>query len=408
MFLTIKTKYSVDNFKLNTDRYFLTHFHADHYQGLTSKFNATIFCSQTTANLAMKAFGIKRERFVILQLYAWKEIEAGRFVMAVDANHCPGAVCFVLKIDGCFYLHCGDFRCSSEFYGQFKKALGENQNFIGIKKLARIEPSRETARSSTFSDVKECENIDVSHSITNKDNEFNNLPNYFQTMSLNYSAVFLDNTYEGFKPFATQKETIHNLLRVIDNKLSPKKYLIPPRFCFLFATYCVGKEKVFLTVAEHLNYSIYANKYKMERLNCICPVIRARLHNEIHELLDSFERPYTKSTNVFNRLTNIQKINQIRLISMTQINSDKLHEITKDLECDRVCLFVGTGWHNKIEYKNLIRCDGRVIKSGIEIVYFPYSEHSSSDELVEFKKRIKSEMIINTVRDKGKVIQTRL
>ncbi|CAC5418256.1 DCLRE1A [Mytilus coruscus] len=61
--------------------YFLSHFHYDHYRGLTKKFSSPIYCSKGTE--------------VLLQ----------------EANHCPGSVLFLFKTQqGRLILHTGDFR----------------------------------------------------------------------------------------------------------------------------------------------------------------------------------------------------------------------------------------------------------------------------------------------------------
>lgn len=481
MYLTSTVKYSIDNFKLVSNYYFLTHFHADHYQGLNNKFNSTIYCTQTTANLAMKTFRIKPKHFIILNLYTWHNIEPKRHVMLVDANHCPGAACFIFNLEGKFYFHCGDFRCSKEFYEQFsnnelleskfilkKKATKDeiiHSNFnlkkIKIDEIVHVENKvniKNTGKSVQF-DIDEYTDItesiyiknqcksennsdsevtfigerkrnfinSISHTVENqfkyskiekslvngnikvanhqeKTNE-NFLPPYSHILSILYDSIFIDNTYEGFQNFKTQEETIHTLLRLIDKKLCSKNYLIKPKICFLFATYCVGKEKIFFTVAEYLDYTIYANNYKMERLNCISEEIRLKLHFQVDEILQNYNQSYKMSPDIFSRLTNKESNeNQIRLVSMANIKST-LYDQTKDLKCDRVCIFIGTGWHEKTEYKNFIKSDGSIVKLGIEIIYFPYSEHSSSDELMRFKNVMKTKNIINTVKNKGKVTQ---
>lgn len=400
MFLTNDTKYSIDNFKISTNKYFLTHFHADHYGGLTSKFVSIIYCSQTTANLAKKTFRIPEKHFKILELYEWHEIESMNYVMMIDANHCPGAGCFVFSLNKIFYFHCGDFRCSSEFYSQFKNNQKKEFEIVGLKRF--LFPLKEKILETQYEEPITGK-INEIHLIENVVDCQIKLPNYKHIMDLVYDSVFIDNTYEGFKDFETQSEAIFKLLRFIEKKLCDKNHLIKPKICFLFATYCIGKEKIFLSVAEYFNYTIYANKYKMDRLNCICESSRASLHFEIQNILENYGKPYKKSSNVFNRLTNnIESENQIRLVSMANIKT-KLTEMTKDLEYDRVCLFVGTGWHNKIVYKTFVKESGRVIRSGIEIIYFPYSEHSSSEELLDFKKKIKAYKIINTVKNKHKI-----
>lgn len=127
---------SVDAFKYGAiegcTAYFLTHFHSDHYSGLTSKWtHGPIYCSAITARLVEKHLRVPMawlhvlpasERFTIPDT-------GGVTVQCLDANHCPGATMFVfegvqtvrllphgtpsrwLGSARVFrYLHCGDFR----------------------------------------------------------------------------------------------------------------------------------------------------------------------------------------------------------------------------------------------------------------------------------------------------------
>ena len=106
--------------------YVLTHFHADHYCGLSGSFGkdgdeAKIYCSEITARLVVEFLGVKRERVVGCELGRGTTLRGagtrGDDVEAtfVDANHCPGAclVFFRNKITGETLLHTGDFRAAA-------------------------------------------------------------------------------------------------------------------------------------------------------------------------------------------------------------------------------------------------------------------------------------------------------
>lgn len=61
----------VDGFKFKSPAYkvyFLTHFHADHYNNLTKTFSfGKIYCSQITANLAVEKLGVDPNVFQIVE-----------------------------------------------------------------------------------------------------------------------------------------------------------------------------------------------------------------------------------------------------------------------------------------------------------------------------------------------------
>ncbi|VFQ97637.1 unnamed protein product [Cuscuta campestris] len=94
------TPFRVDAFKYlrrDCSHWFLTHFHADHYQGLTKSFcHGKIYCSMVTAKLVNMKMGIPWDNIDILPLNKKINI-AGIDVTCFDANHCPGAIIILFE-----------------------------------------------------------------------------------------------------------------------------------------------------------------------------------------------------------------------------------------------------------------------------------------------------------------------
>lgn len=101
--------------------YFLSHFHSDHYVGLTSSWcHGPIYCSKVTANLVKQQLRVDPKWVVALDFEARFEVPGtqGVAVTMIPANHCPGSSLFLFektvgrganpKIQR--VLHCGDFR----------------------------------------------------------------------------------------------------------------------------------------------------------------------------------------------------------------------------------------------------------------------------------------------------------
>ncbi|KAL4590164.1 hypothetical protein LXL04_003086 [Taraxacum kok-saghyz] len=108
------TPFRVDAFKyLRRDcfHWFLTHFHADHYGGLTKSFcHGKIYCSLITAKLVNLKLGIPWENIEVLPLNQKIDIN-GVDVTCFDANHCPGSLIILFQLpNGKAILHTGDFR----------------------------------------------------------------------------------------------------------------------------------------------------------------------------------------------------------------------------------------------------------------------------------------------------------
>ncbi|XP_020536648.1 uncharacterized protein LOC105638059 isoform X2 [Jatropha curcas] len=101
------TSFRVDAFKYlrgDCSHWFLTHFHMDHYQGLTRSFcHGKIYCSLITARLVNMKLGIPWDKLQVLPLNQRISI-AGVDVTCLDANHCPGSIIILFEPPN------GDFR----------------------------------------------------------------------------------------------------------------------------------------------------------------------------------------------------------------------------------------------------------------------------------------------------------
>lgn len=118
-------------------QYFLSHFHSDHYGGITKRWprertlgSKIIYCSTITGKLLMIKFKIDPEFIypmdpdVRYKVYSYEgpeeahpsqEKSPGIYTTPIDANHCPGAVIFLFESvnvrgESTYKLHCGDFR----------------------------------------------------------------------------------------------------------------------------------------------------------------------------------------------------------------------------------------------------------------------------------------------------------
>ncbi|KAI6691514.1 hypothetical protein NL676_028342 [Syzygium grande] len=213
------TRFLVDAFRFAGDHsvsYFLSHFHSDHYTGLSPAWSrGVVFCSPTTSRLLIEVLGVPAALVVSLPVGEAVSID-GCEVRLVDANHCPGAVMFLFKVpgggDGEYrrYVHTGDFR--------FRDSM-------------RLEPG--------LGEFVACD------------------------------AIFLDTTYCNPKfVFPCQEESIDYIVSVIErvggeNRDSAKSIL------FLVATYVIGKERILLEVARRSGCKVYVDGRKMAILHAL-------------------------------------------------------------------------------------------------------------------------------------------
>ncbi|KAG5380484.1 hypothetical protein IGI04_028326 [Brassica rapa subsp. trilocularis] len=211
-----KTNFTVDFFRSSSDppsvAFFLSHFHSDHYSGLSSSWTrGIIFCSHITARLLKQILQVPPQLVFPLPTNQ-KVIIDGSEVVLIDANHCPGAVQFLFKIkDGSErYIHTGDFRfCDSMRSDPFLSS------FVGC------------------------------------------------------DVVFLDTTYCNPKfIFPTQQESVDYVINVID-KIDEESKEMNKKVLFLVATYVVGKEKILTEIAKRCNRKIFVEERKMSILNVL-------------------------------------------------------------------------------------------------------------------------------------------
>ncbi|ESQ28710.1 hypothetical protein EUTSA_v10018010mg [Eutrema salsugineum] len=217
-----KTNFIVDLFRFppssdssSSVAFFLSHFHSDHYSGLSPSWSrGIIFCSHKTSRLVKEILQVPSQ-FVFPLPMNQKVVIDGSEVVLIDANHCPGAVQFLYKIksvnDGFErYVHTGDFRfCDS-------------------------------MRSDSYlSDFVGCD------------------------------GVFLDTTYCNPKfVFPTQEESVDYVISAID-KIVEESKVMEKRVLFLVATYVVGKEKILIEIAKRCKKKIFVDARKMSILSIL-------------------------------------------------------------------------------------------------------------------------------------------
>lgn len=202
------TQFRVDAFRYlrgDCSHWFLTHFHMDHYQGLTRSFcHGKIYCSSITARLVNIKIGIPLDRLQVLPLNQKTNI-AGVDVTCLDANHCPGSIMILFEPpNGKAILHTGDFRFSQE--------------------MASLS--------------------------------------LWQSCSVH--TLILDTTYCNPQyDFPKQEAVIQFVIDCIEAEA------FNPKTLFLIGSYTIGKERLFLEVARVLRKKVYVTAAKLPILRCL-------------------------------------------------------------------------------------------------------------------------------------------
>ena len=103
--------------------FFLSHMHTDHLHGLHDGWCAgTLFCSPLSRCMLLERFRISNSRVVALDMDMLHHVGEGTCmpftVRLIDANHCPGAVMFLIQGPFGNLLHTGDFRAHPDMLSE--------------------------------------------------------------------------------------------------------------------------------------------------------------------------------------------------------------------------------------------------------------------------------------------------
>lgn len=301
--------------------YFLSHFHSDHYYGLSKTFKGTIVCTTVTRNLVVSILNVPYNNIIAVPFNKWTTVDAGGGVviecLCLDAFHCPGsAIFFILLKDKTTILHTGDFRAGKEVLS--------NPLFL--------------------------ENI------------------------TNLSKVYIDSTYSSQKyTFPSQKMILDQLKDFIWklNVKDKKGCICPIRRLYLIGTYLIGKEKIARTVAEVVDAKIFCEKRKnlviraMEDEGFLSKITSDPLDGQVH-LVGMGDLTSENVNALLNRYW--PKYTHCTIIKGTGWT----HAST-------TCSTPSFTDHFLINRGQKIRRKGCVMRMSI-----PYSEHSSYLELIDF------------------------
>lgn len=347
-----------------TKSFFLSHFHSDHYGGLNGKFDrGTIYCSPITAALVASSLRVNPKYLHPVPLNTPTMIE-GVEVTLFEANHCPGAAIFLFRLpDGTLHLHTGDFRFDGD------------------------------------------------------------LPDHIALLALQgkISNLYLDTTYANPSySFPHQQLVIAAMLDMV------APYARDPNTLFLVGTYTIGKERMFLALAERFGLKFYAKPSKMKILKCleIDTVLQeysttneyeARIHvvpifdlslKKLEEMFDAMpliQSPAALKVKAPPR-TRWNRIIAIRPTGWAYSSSKKYGSKKSSSSTASIDPFVHVTSPTKKAPAPVTQgiSTSTSRRGAITIHSCPYSEHSSFSELCTFVRSLRPRWIIPTVNNRSR------
>lgn len=410
---------SVDAFRYGAvegcKAYFLSHFHSDHYIGLTARWtHGPIYCSKVTGSLVRRQLRTADKWVVDLEFDKPYDIPGtdGATVTMIPANHCPGSSLFLFeKTMGSGQnphtkriLHCGDFRACP----------------------AHIEHPllRPDLVDSVSGKVKQ-QKIDICYLDTTYLNPRYSFPPQNDVIqacadlcgNMSPDPNCKDDVWErSAKALGTPAVSKYfNKVNAKDEDTGQALTKAPrQRLLIICGTYSIGKERICLAIANALDSKIFASPGKIkickqlgipeltERLtsNPLDAQVHMQMLMEIRaETLQEYLNGYKPH---FSRIVGFRPSGwNFRPTSTKTVGAN-----TPPSTIPTEQILHGKGWRTRFGYKDFVAQRG----STGEAMCFgvPYSEHSSFRELAMFIMSLRIEKVIPTVNVGSDPSRTRM
>lgn len=406
-------------------QYFLSHFHSDHYIGLTANWShGPIYCSKVTGSLIKSQLRTASKYIKELEFEETVEVPGtqGVTVTMLPANHCPGSSLFLFakKIGRGpnprtqRILHCGDFRaCPAQV----------------------AHPLLKPDLVDTISGKVKQQKIDVCYLDTTYLNPRYSFPPQNDVIracadfckSLSGDPSTADESFDRLKR-EKGSTTVKSFFPKgdddtkavgIKNQDSETKATSDPknRLLVICGTYSIGKERICKAIAQALNTKIFASASKIK----ICSQLgdpeltalmtsnpyEAQVHMQmlmeiraetLKDYLDSYKPHFTRIVGFRPSGWNFRSPATTAAQSVPASASPGTVPTTAILH--------GEAWRTRFGTRDFVAQRG----STREAMCFgvPYSEHSSFRELALFLMTLRIEKVVPTVNVGSEVSRKRM
>ena len=410
--------------------YFLSHFHSDHYIGLTSSWcHGPIYCSHVTANLVRRQLRVDPKWVVDLEFEAKVEVPntQGVDVTMIPANHCPGSSLFLFeKVIGKGknpkvqrVLHCGDFRaCPAhvqhpklrpDIVDQVSGKLAQQKLDVCYLDTTYLTPKY--AFPSQADVIKACADMCVSLSKdfvdetdqweqVKKERAGEGMVKFVRKSSIKEEASVKDEAPVKEENFGG--DGVHIKTEDIPSETPSKKEISPPkkargRLLVIVGTYSIGKERICLGVAKALNSKIYAppNKQKvvaaLEDAELSCRMTNDPLEAQVHMQMLMEIRAETLADYLTGYKPHFSRIVGFRPSGWNYRPPNSRFTESPSVQT----VLHSDNWKSRYSMAELMPQRGSTRESSCFGV--PYSEHSSFRELTMFCCALRIDKIIPTV-----------
>ncbi|KAI8604837.1 DNA repair metallo-beta-lactamase-domain-containing protein [Dissophora ornata] len=388
------TSFTVDAFCYGAiegcNAYFLSHFHSDHYGGLTATWNhGPIYCSSITANLVISRLRVDSQRVRRLPMYEPTVIN-GVTVRLMDANHCPGSVLFVFDLQNPRrrYLHTGDFRACPEM--SVDPILRQPQNLpIDILYLDTTYsnprytfPPQDLVIRETASLV--CKEVGIHNSQAATQTVIK------VTKKVNIMESWLKKESGNSEKLLSMSIKTSQSIRSKQQWQEPKE---KNKIVVCVGTYLIGKERVFMAIAKAIGSKVFVQHSKLQLLACLeDPELMSLLTSnpleaQVHLLhMGSEMSPESLQDYLDSLSPTFSRLIAIRPTGWTFTGSKKYTSVE-----------TGSSEQTIARTPTTLELKPSFTSTTVKIYPVPYSEHSSFSELAGFVRSLNILKIIPTV-----------
>ncbi|KAI1300313.1 DRMBL-domain-containing protein [Xylaria venustula] len=404
--------------------YFLSHFHSDHYVGLTANWShGPIYCSKVTGSLVKNQLRTASKYVKELEFEETIEIPGteGVTVTMLPANHCPGSSLFLFKKrigKGSNprtqrILHCGDFRACPTHVTHPLLRPDIVDTISGKVKQQKIDVCY---LDTTY--------LNPRYSFPPQNDVIRACADFCRALSGDPSTA--DEAFDRLKREKGNttvnsffpKENGDSTTAIIKSEDSETKPRSDPknRLLVICGTYSIGKERICKAIAQALNTKIFASASKIK----ICSQLgdpeltalmtsdpyEAQVHMQmimeiraetLQDYLDSYKPHFTRIVGFRPSGWNFRS---------PTATAKNVPANTSPGSVPTTSILHSDAWRTRFGSRDFVAQRG----STREAMCFgvPYSEHSSFRELALFLMTLRIEKVVPTVNVGSAVGRTRM
>ncbi|KAI6093885.1 DRMBL-domain-containing protein [Hypoxylon rubiginosum] len=388
--------------------YFLSHFHSDHYIGLTANWcHGPIYCSKVTGSLVKNQLKTAAKWVKELEFEETVEIPGteGVTVTMIPANHCPGSSLFLFeKTIGKGprkqrILHCGDFRACP---AHVSHSLLKPETVDAVSGKVKQQKIDVCYLDTTY--------LNPRYSFPPQDDVITACADFCKSISEDAGSA------EDFLTAARQEKSAMSKFVQKDGESSssaatkaegddPKRKGKKNRLLVICGTYSIGKERICKAIAQALGTKIFASAHKIRMCAQLGdPELAALmtsdpLEAQVHMQMLMEIRAETLQDYLDGYKPHFSRIVGFRPSGWNYRSpTSNAKNVTANVSPGTVpttSVLHGTAWKTRFSSRDLVAQRG----STREAMCFgvPYSEHSSFRELALFLMSLRIEKVVPTV-----------